>query len=231
MKTLLITCLALCFSAAATLAEVTLEQIDSIRGPQGEFTFTVTSLSDKNKQIELNVRVKDSRRSLVRYVEPKGRTLLFIENDMWIYIAGTRRELRISPRQRQAGGAAATDIARLTYSGDYIIEGIEDIGDGRRILNLKRQSKKVAYESIDLTIAGDEGRPVEAVFYTSSGDRIIKTAYFEEYRHILGRERPTQFRIIDHLDDDNEIILTYSDFKLEKTPDNWFNPAYLKRLK
>jgi hypothetical protein len=150
---------------------------------------------------------------------------------MWIYIAGTRRELRISPRQRQAGGAAATDIARLNYSVDYVIDGIEDIGDGRRVLTLKQQSEKVAYASIDLTIEGDEGRPVQAVFYASSGNRVIKTAYFEEYKPTLGRERPTQFRIVDHLDDDAEIILSYSDFKFEETPDNWFNPAYLKRLK
>ena len=223
--------LAIYLSIATALAEVNLNWIDGIRAPTGDFTFTITAESAGDKPVKLEIRVKDSKRSLIRYIEPKGRSMLFVDQNMWIYIAGSRRALRISPRQRLLGGAANADVARLTYADDYAIENIEEVSDGERILTLKRKSKKTAYASIKLTIAGDEGRPVKSVFYTSSGDRAIKTAYFEEYRPVLGRLRPTQFRIIDHLDRDKETILTYSDFRLEETPDEWFNPAYLKRLK
>lgn len=223
--------LAIHFSFVTAYAEVNLNRIDGIRSPIGDFTFTITTESVGDKPAKLEIWVKDSKRSLIRYIKPKGRSMLFIDQNMWIYIAGSRRALRISPRQRLLGGASNADIARLHYADDYVIETTEDTFDGKRILTLKRKSKKTAYASIKLTIAGDEGRPVKAVFYDSSGDRAIKTAYFEEYLPVLGRSRPTQFRIIDHLDRDKETILTYSDFKFEETPDQWFNPAYLKRLK
>jgi outer membrane lipoprotein-sorting protein len=235
MRTFIIAWFAISFSfvffITAAGAEITLEEIDRIRSPEGNFIFTVTTASADEKPIKLEVRVKDSTSSLVRYIEPKGRSFLFIDQNMWVYIAGSRRELRISPRQKLLGGAASADIARLAYAVDYVIEAIEDTGDGRRLLTLKRQSKTAAYARIKLTIAGGDGRPIEAVFYASSGNHAIKTAYFEEYRSVLGRERPTRFRIVDHLDGNKETILTYSDFRLEETPDNWFNPAYLKRLK
>ena len=231
MRTLLAALLALCVWIPAALAEITLDQIDGIRAPEGDFAFIVTTESANDDPLRLEVLVKDSRRSLVRYVEPKGRTLLFVDQDMWVYITGSRRELRISPRQRLLGGAATADVARLFYAEDYTIDAVDDAVNGERTLTLAKKTKQAAYARIKLTVQGDEGRPIRAVHYASSGDRAIKTAYFEDYRPVLGRERPTRFRIVDHLDGDAEITLVYSDFRFEETPGNWFNPAYLKRLR
>ena len=231
MRTLFATLLAFWIWIPVALTEITLDQIDSIRAPEGDFAFIVTTESAGDDPLRLEVLVKDSRRSLVRYVEPKGRTLLFVDQDMWVYIAGSRRELRISPRQRLLGGAATADVARLFYADDYAIDAVYDAGNGERTLTLVKKTKKAAYARIELTVEGDKGRPTRAVHYASTGDRAIKTAYFEDYRPVLGRDRPTRFRIVDHLNGDAEITLIYSDFRLEETPENWFNPAYLKRLR
>jgi outer membrane lipoprotein-sorting protein len=223
--------LLLILSISAASAEVTLEQIDRIRAPEGNFMFTVTTASEGNKTLTLEVRVKDNQRSLVRYIEPKGRALLFVEDNMWVYISGSRRALRISPRQKLLGGAASADIARLSYGEDYRIEASKAIGNATQVLSLVQKTKKASYGKIELTVMGDEGKPVKAVFYPSAGSRPIKTAHFENYQNVLGRMRPTRFRIVDHLDGDKQTVLTYSDFRFENTPENWFNPAYLKRLK
>ena len=130
---------------------------------------------------------------------------------------------------------ASADIARMVYSLDYALDSVEELpeegGERRRRLTLSRRSKGAAYARITLVSGGDEVRPLQASFFASSGRGHLKTAYFEGYREVLGRPRPTVLRVIDHLNGDQETILEYSDFALEDTPDAWFQPTYLKRLR
>ena len=212
--------------------------MDSVRAPDDAFTFRVAVTAPDDDRLMLSVRVTDRTRSLVRYLEPprsRGRSLLFIERNMWVYIPGTRQVLRISPQQRVLGGVASADVARMVYSIDYALDAVEELpeedGERRRRLELSRRSKGAAYARIALVAAGDEARPLRATFFASSGRRHLKTMYFEGYRETLGRPRPTVLRLIDHLNGDEETVLEYSDFRLEDTPDAWFQPSYLKRLR
>ena len=236
----------ICLSMMAALAsapvpaqEMTLlEQVDTVRAPDSAFTFKVAVTAPDGDALKLSVRVADRLRSLVRYLEPPrsaGRSLLFIEHNMWVYVPGTRQVLRISPRQRMLGGVASADVARMVYSVDYALDAVEELaeegGERRRLLTLSRRSKGAAYARITLIAAGEEARPLQASFSASSGRRHLKTMYFEGYREVLGRLRPTVLRLIDHLNGDEETVLEYSDFTLEDTPDAWFQPTYLKRLR
>ena len=154
---------------------------------------------------------------------------------MWVYVPGSRRVLRISPQQRVLGGVASADIARMVYALDYGLDSVEEMPEEgrerRRRLTLSRRSKGAAYGKIILIAAGDDARPLQASFYASAGRRHLKTARFEGYREVLGRLRPTALRVIDHLNGDAETLLEYFDFELEDTPDGWFQPTYLKRLR
>lgn len=236
----------ICLSMMAALApasvpaqEMTLlEQVDTVRAPDSAFTFKVAVTAPDGDELKLSVRVADRLRSLVRYLEPPrsaGRSLLFIEHNMWVYVPGTRQVLRISPRQRMLGGVASADVARMVYSVDYALDAVEELaeegGERRRLLTLSRRSKGAAYARIALLAAGEEARPLQASFSASSRRRHLKTMYFEGYREVLGRLRPTVLRLIDHLNGDEETLLEYSDFTLEDTPDAWFQPTYLKRLR
>ena len=231
-------CLSMTSGLAPAQETSLLRQVDTVRAPDGAFTFKVAVTAPDGDRLKLSVRVADPIRSLVRYLEPPrsaGRSLLFIERNMWVYVPGTRQVLRISPQQRVLGGVASADIARMVYSVDYDLASVEELpgedGERRRRLTLSRHSKGAAYARIALVTAGDELRPLRAFFYASSGERHLKTAYFEGYRETLGRPRPTVLRLIDHLNDDEETVLEYSDFRLEDTPDAWFQPTYLKRLR
>ena len=225
-------------AGAASADENLLEKVDAVRAPGENFTFTAEITDAKGKRLKMSIRVKDRVKSLVRYTEPArnaGRALLFVERNMWIYVPGTRRALRIAPQQQVIGGVASADIARTVYALDYALDSVaeqaDENGESRRLLSLSRKSKGAAYARIELLVGGDEARPLSAVFYASSGNRSLKTAYFEGYREVLGSRRPTSLRVVDHLRGDREILLEYSDFVLEDTPDAWFQPAYLKRLK
>ena len=231
-------CLSLMAALAPAQEATLLQQVDAVRAPADSFTFKVAVTAPDGDGLKLSVRVADQVRSLVRYLAPPrsaGRSLLFIDRNMWVYVPGTRQVLRISPRQRVLGGVASADIARMVYSLDYALDSVEELAEGggerRRRLTLAGHSKGAAYARIDLVVAGDEAHPLRASFFASTGRRHLKTAYFEGYREVLGRPRPTVLRVIDHLNGDEETVLEYSDFALEDTPDVWFQPTYLKRLR
>ena len=231
-------CLALASGPVPAQETTLLEQVDAVRAPADDFTFTAAITGSGGDGLELSVRVNGRVKSLVRYVEPPrsaGRSLLFIEHNMWVYVPGTRQVLRISPQQRVLGGVASADIARMIFSLDYALDSVEELaeegGERRRRLALSRRSKGAAYARIDLLVAGDDARPLRADLFASAGGRHLKTTYFEGYREVLGRPRPTVLRVIDHVKGDRETVLEYSDFTLEDTPDAWFQPAYLKRLR
>ena len=231
-------CLSMMLALAPAQETTLLQQVDAVRAPNGAFTFKVTVTAPDGDGLKLSVRVADQVRSLVRYLDPPrstGRALLFIDRNMWVYVPGTRQVLRISPQQRVLGGVASADIARMVYSLDYALASVEELpeegGERRRRLTLSRRSKGAAYARINLVAAGDEARPLRASLFASSGRSHLKTAYFEGYREVLGRLRPTVLRVIDHLNGDEETVLEYFDFALEATPDAWFQPTYLKRLR
>ena len=231
-------CLALGAGAAPARQPTLLQQVDAVRAPDSAFTFKVAVTTPDGDALKLSVRVSGQVNSLVRYLEPTrsaGRSLLFVGRNMWVYVPGTRRVLRISPQQRMLGGVANADVARVVYSLDYTLEVVEELpeegGERRRRLVLSGRSRGAAYGRIDLVAAGEEVRPLRASFFAASGRRHLKTAYFEGYREVLGRPRPTVLRVIDHLNADEETLIEYSDFALEDTPEAWFQPTYLKRLR
>ena len=231
-------CLALAAGPIPAQEMALLEKVDTVRAPADDFTFTAAITGSDGNRLKLSVRVNGRVKSLVRYVEPPrsaGRSLLFIEHNMWVYVPGTRQVLRISPQQRVLGGVASADIARMIFSLDYALDSVEELaeegGERRRRLALSRRSKGAAYARVDLFVAGDEARPLRADLFASAGGRHLKTTYFEGYREMLGRQRPTVLRVIDHVKGDRETVLEYSDFTLEDTPDAWFQPTYLKRLR
>ena len=233
-------CLALALGAGAAPARepTLLQQVDAVRAPDSAFTFKVAVTTPDGDALKLSVRVSGQVNSLVRYLEPPrsaGRSLLFVERNMWVYVPGTRRVLRISPQQRMLGGVANADVARVVYSLDYALDSVEELpeegGERRRRLVLFGRSRGAAYGRIDLVAAGEEVRPLRASFFAATGRRHLKTAYFEGYREVLGRTRPTVLRVIDHLNADGETLIEYSDFVIEDTPDAWFQPTYLRRLR
>ena len=145
---------------------------------------------------------------------------------MWVFIPGTRRPLRISPQQRVLGVSSA-DVARTVYSNDYKV--METLAAGSEVvLQLAPKTKAAAYARIDLTVT-KSGAPKQAVFF-SGGGRKIKTMHFGSYRAILGAKRPTQLKVVDHLEGNKVTTMTYSGFKKAKTPASWYQPNNLSRL-
>jgi len=215
-----------------------LEKIDQNRAPANTFTFhvKVSSFKDKTSSItELKVRVKDAKKSLVLYTAPianKGRVLLMVEDNLWIYIPGTRNPIRISPQQQLMGQVSNADVARVVYSLDYHVDSLSkeqlDKNDTLK-LTLVAKTKGAAYKSITLWVTADLLTPIKAEFYAISG-RHLKTAYYKNYKFILGKMRPMLLEIHDQVQKDSVTILEYTNYSLESTPDIYFQKSYMERF-
>lgn len=229
---LAIAVLALSLIAGGALAAdgaALLRKADDIRAPGSDFAFTV-EVSSGNASETMSVFIKDKTKGLVQYVAParmKGRAILFVGANMWIYVPGTRRALRISPQQRILGGVSSADVARTVYSEDYQVVAMTPAGAGH-VLQLAPKTSAAAYARIDLTIDG-RAAPQKAEFYAGGGGRKLKTMTFGGYQPILGDSRPTRLTVVDHVTG-STTIMTYSEFRKTETPEAWYQPGYLERL-
>ncbi|MEW6621245.1 MAG: outer membrane lipoprotein-sorting protein [bacterium] len=223
---------------APTPAKI-LEMIDQIRAPGDTFVFDlkITYKKEKEKDIiqEFTVRVKDADKSLVKFTYPpenKGRLLLMVGNNMWIYVPGTRGPIRISPQQRLLGQISNGDVARVVYSLDYNAKLLEEEIDKMRCIKLELSSKseQASYSKIFLWTDTESFKPIKAEFYSIS-DRLLKTAFYKGYAKVLGKERPLVLEIYDELRKGEYSIMEYSNMKVADTPNTFFQKTYLKHIR
>ena len=67
------------------------------------------------------VSQKGTDKTYVEFMSPreKGRHLLMLGDDMWVYLPDTSRPVRITPLERLSGDASNGDVARTNYAVDY----------------------------------------------------------------------------------------------------------------
>jgi hypothetical protein len=71
--------------------------------------------------------------------------------------------------------------------------------------------------------------PYRAEFYSLS-NRLLKTARYENFRKMLGAQRPTRLVTEDALRQGEKSVLEYSEMKLRDLEDKIFTKDYLKKL-
>ncbi len=218
-------------------AAAILKKVDAIRSPADNFVFTVklhsqTSSSDNESELEVFVR---STKSLVLYRQPikqRGRALLLDGANMWIHIPGTSRPMRISPQQQLTGAVSNADVARVVFSLDYIADSIEknQLDDRPALkLDLRARQNNTSYQRIHLWVAENNLHPLKADFFSLSG-KLIRTIHYSGYQNILGQQRPTVLQISDALQPTAKATLNYSNFRIQDTPEEYYQPSYLGRL-
>ena len=140
--------------------------------------------------------------------------------------------MRISPQQQLIGAVSNADVARVVFSLDYIAGGIEKqrLDDLPVLkLDLRARQNNVPYQRIDLWVAEKTLHPLRADFFSLSG-KLIRTIRYSGYQNVLGKERPTILQISDAINPTTKAILSYSNFKIKDTPEEYYQPSYLGRL-
>ena len=231
--------LAVPVAAWAQDAEEIVRKADLVRAPGGSFIWNVTVTAyEPGKAPTVNgfeVYVKDTNRTFVKFISPArnlGRSLLYLDRDLWIYLPDAGKPVRIPLSQRLVGQVANGDIARTNYSGDYTasLTGSESVdGVACYVLDLKAKSKEVTYSAIRYWVAKETFHPMKAEFFAGTGT-LLKTGIFGEYKEEGGRLRPARVTLVDAIRRDVRSTMDFSDLRIRELPDKYFNKNYMKSL-
>ena len=202
-----------CLSMSLWAQDDLLKKVDSYRNPGESYSMAVTIKSPgESDPAKFLVYLKGNDKTLVKVLGPKnnlGRNMLMIGENMWVYVPNIRRSVRVSLNQKLTGEAANGDISRMRWAGDYKFT-VESKDPKETVLFLEALKENLTYAKIKVWISTVDKRPLKADFLTLSG-KVIKTASYEDYKTVLGKNRPMKIHIVDHLKKDQ-----YSDIIIEK---------------
>jgi outer membrane lipoprotein-sorting protein len=227
----LLTCALVCRAATPPVdAEALLAKSDAYRNgwPSYVLHVKITSFEqDKADEEKLyQVSQKGTDKTYVEFMSPrdKGRHLLMLGDDMWIYLPDTSRPVRITPLERLSGDASNGDVARTNYAADYsaVYLRTEKAGsDDCFVLELTAKRKGSTYQKIEFWLRVADARPVKAEFYLTSGKH-IKSATFDEFAVVEGKLQLRRMTLYDQIRKSSHSVLDYSGIAPRTLPDKLF---------
>jgi outer membrane lipoprotein-sorting protein len=217
-------------SAPGPDAEALLKRSDTFRNGWPSFVVHVKITDyDAGKPDEehlYEVSQKGTDRTYVEFMSPreKGRHLLMLVDDMWIYLPDTSRPVRITPLERLTGDASNGDVARTNYAADYspVFLRSEKVGTQEcYVLDLTAKRKGATYQRILYWVRAEDARPVKAEFYLTSGKH-IKSATFDDYATSGGKLLLRRLTLYDEIRHSSHSVLEYSGAVPRQFPDKLF---------
>ncbi|MFO1525449.1 MAG: outer membrane lipoprotein-sorting protein [Turneriella sp.] len=243
MKRLLaLACITVCAfgTLSAESADGIVAKADAVRGPAGSFRMKIKVISQRPDQAEqeifLETYVKDRTTSVVKFVNPpreKGKAMLMVNDDLWMYIPGSKRTFRISPQQRLIGDVSNADVARVNYAEDYHAKIIKahDMVEGKDCYLIELTAKtKVSYNRIHYWVEHGTYRPIKATFFAVSG-KPLKYATYKGYKQVAGATRPTVVYIVDGIKPEWKSEIHYTSMGTKSFPDSIFQQSALPDLR
>lgn len=225
--------------AAAADPAAIVERADRIRFPlegfQVDVKITSTSPGRDPDVRDYRVLAKGHDDSLVMTMSPaseRGTIMLMKAADLWVFVPQVSQPVRLPLSQRLTGQVANGDLARANFAGDYtaVLSGIENIdGADHHVLDLTASRKGVTYQKVRYWVAAKDFRPYKSEFYTLS-NRLMKTAYYQEFKELGGAVRPTRMIMEDALKKGDQSVMEYRDMQVRDLPDKVFTKEYLKKL-
>lgn len=221
------------------LARSILEKADQIRFPQEGFQVDISIVTTTEGQDpdtrKYRVLSKGNDSTIIQITEPaaeRGQTILMKGRDLWVFLPTVSQPVRLSLAQRLTGQVANGDLARANFAGDYNpkllrIDSID--GQQYQVLELSAVDRGVTYNKVIYWVRQSNFWPHKAEFYSLS-DRLLKTCYYEGFKQMAGKTRPTKLVMEDALRKGERSVLEYTAMRLRELPDKIFSKEYLKKL-
>jgi len=218
-----------------------LRKSDEARGNLSGVTWTVNieaieGGSSSDRRIAVKARGFDVYAFTEAPPRHKGDTLIMIDGNMWFFQPDLSKPVPISRRQKLMGKAANGDIAATNYADDYrVISFSEDNykGEDCYLFNLDAKNTVSTYSRIKYWVAKDRMVGIKAEYYTTNGEKLIKSAFmtFDNRIKVPGGDRPfiSSMLITDQLTSRDKTTLFFSDPHFTAIPDETFNLNLLKR--
>jgi len=173
------------------------------------------------------VSQKGTEKTYVEFLSPqeKGRHLLMLGDDMWMYLPDTSRPVRITPLERLTGNTSNGDVARTYYAVDYDPVYLRNETVGQTdcyVLELTAKRKGATYRKIHYWVRVSDAQPVKADFFLASGKQ-IKSATFDEYMQVGDRTLLRRMTIYDEIRKNSRSVMEYSRYTPRELPDKLFH--------
>jgi outer membrane lipoprotein-sorting protein len=232
------TAAALAATPAVPDAQELLRRSDAARNGYASFVVRVKiSNFETGRQDEehlYSVSQKGTDKTHVEFLSPreKGRFLLMLGDDMWIYLPDTSRPIRITPLERLTGNASNGDIARTNYAFDYDAKYLRTEKAGATecyVLELMAKRKASTYHRIEYWVNAGNVRPVKAEFYLTSGKH-IKSATFDQYEEVNGVSRLRKMTLYDQIRKTSHSVMEYSGYAQRVLPERLFHQGRSDRF-
>ncbi|MDQ7032400.1 MAG: outer membrane lipoprotein-sorting protein [Desulfonauticus sp.] len=171
---------------------------------------------------------KDKVASL--FLSPKsdqGRSTLRLGENMWLYIPGIAKPLRIASMQSVTGGVFNnSDIMRVDFSVEYTVVS-QKKEENYLILDLKAKNDSVAYEKLIMKVKND--LPVQIQCY--AGGILIKTITYSKIKDFgNGIVRPAIMETTSPLQKGYKSVIVFARLKPRKLKDSYFTLDFLPKL-
>jgi outer membrane lipoprotein-sorting protein len=162
----------------------------------------------------------------VRPVRDRGRNLLMLDENMWVYVPNLKRSVRVSLNQKLVGQAANGDISRMRWSGDYSAVLESDNATEWQLL-LTATKRGLTYEKLRVWVEKGSFHPLRAE-YLSVGLKPLKRATFRAYKDLCGKVRPSEILISDAVRPDDQSLLAVQQMEVRTFAASMYQPENLQ---
>ncbi|MCF8054015.1 MAG: outer membrane lipoprotein-sorting protein [Deltaproteobacteria bacterium] len=141
--------------------------------------------------------------------------------------------MRITRQQSLLVQVSNGDVVATDYHYSYQSELVgEEVVEDKLCYKLKlvRRWPFVPYPKITCRVEKDTYRPIKVEFYLTS-DTLMKVGYYRSYREALEDIRPNEVLIENAQVKSSYTKILYSKSEFADIPDEYYQPAYLVRMR
>ncbi len=216
-------------------AETIVARADDIMDPgdfDADIEMRVKRKGEDDRVYRMQMQGSGSTKMLITFDYPpreKGQAFLRSGDDMWMYLPGINKTLRIPQRGTFAGGDFSDhDMLSVRLQRDYVAVRLDDeTMNGVACYSLKLQAKNTSatYASIRYWVSKKTFWPVRKEFYTVSGT-VFKSL---DYTSQFGGPRPDTETMSNVLERDKLTVMVRRNLHPAPHSPTMFSESYLIR--
>jgi|AGTN01.2.fsa_nt_gi Outer membrane lipoprotein-sorting protein len=220
-------------AAAVTADEIIQSVDDNLTFDEGTMDISMTDVKRgvTVKEMFAHIIFKKDKGTLMEFLRPardKNKKILLIKDNMWMYVPGISKPVRLSGKDSFMGTSFSNrDLMDYDLHNDYTARITSTTAD-RYVLDMRATNKNVPYARIVMHVEKERLLPVRQELYSVSGN-LIKTMDFSDVKDLGGKRRPSVFVIRETLTQGNETRVVTESMKEESVDESIFSPQRLGR--